>query len=302
MSEQITTIQEYFDRLAAAFAGGDPAVAQDATYDAQEFLVGEREALRAAGGDPENEAELVRRLLSGFGEPEEVVESYRATDAQVAAALAPPKRPPAKSIGERIFGVFAEARSYGALIFMVLSLPLGILYFVWAMVGVSLSAGFSILIFGFLFFLLFMSTVRAVALMECRIVETLLGERMPRRPAFVTPQGSWWEKVKFWITDSRTWLTIFYMILRLPLGVIYFTAAAILLSLALGLLVAPFAQIFVPYPILNFFGTGYYLPLWAFPFLWLAGAFDLLLLIHLARAIGRWHAGLAKTMLVRPAV
>lgn len=302
MSEQISTVRQYFDRLAAAFAAGDPAVAQDATYDAQEFLAGEREALEASGADPNNEAELVSRLLERFGEPEEVVESYRATEAQVAAALAPPRQLQAHNPFDKLFGVFGDARSYGALIFMLLSLPVGIIYFVWAITGVTLSVGLGILIFGFVFFLFFMSTVRAVALVECRIVETLLGERMPRRPPVMAPRGSWIDRVKFWITDGRTWLTILYMILRLPLGIIYFVVATILLTMALGLLVAPFAQLFFDYPVVHILDTSYYLPLWAFPFLWMAGALDLLILIHIARAVGRWHAKMAKSMLARPGV
>lgn len=300
MSEPISTVREYFDRLAAAFAGTDPAVAQDATYDAQEFLAAEREAMGAAAAEPGADAELVSRLTQRFGEPEEVVESYRATEAQVAAALAQPQPRPATNIGEQLFGVFTDPYSYGALIFMLLSLPIGILYFTWAVTGVALSVGLGILIFGFLFFLFFMSTIRAVALMECRIVETLLGERMPRRPAVVSPGGNWIARIKFWITDKRTWLTILYMILRLPLGIFYFVVATLLLVLAMGLLVAPWAQLFFAYPIVHIMGTSYYLPLWAFPFLWLAGAFDLWLLMHLARAIGRWHAKMAKAMLARP--
>lgn len=302
MSEQISTVQQYFDRLRAAFAAGDPAVAQDATYDAQEFLAGEREALAASGGVADGESELVRRLLERFGEPEEVVESYRVTEARVAAALAQPAPRAAENVIERIFGVFSDARSYGALIFMLLSLPVGVIYFVWAVTGVSLSLGLGILIFGFFFFLFFMSTVRAVALVECRLVETLLGERMPRRPPVVAPGGSWVERVKFWITDGRTWLTILYMVLRLPLGIVYFVVATLFLSIALGLLVAPFVQVFVAFPIVTILETSYFLPVWAFPFLWMAAALDLLVLMHVARAVGRWHGRLAKTMLARPGV
>ena len=88
MSEQILTVSDYFLRLAVAFHGIDPAVAQDATYDAQEFLAGERETLGIRASDPAHEAELVARLLQNFGEPREVVESYSATEIRVAAALA----------------------------------------------------------------------------------------------------------------------------------------------------------------------------------------------------------------------
>ena len=196
--------------------------------------------------------------------------------------------------------MFADPYSYGALIFMLLSLPVGIIYFTWAVAGVTLSVGLGILIFGFVFFLFFMSTVRAVALVECRLVETLLGERMPRRPAVVVPQGTWIERIKFWVTDKRTWLTILYMILRLPLGIGYFVVTTLLLVLALGLLVGSFAQLFIAYPLIHFFERSYYLPLWAIPFLWMAAAFDLLILMHLARAVGRWHARMAKSMLARP--
>lgn len=302
MSDPISTVQQYFDRLAAAFAGTDPAVAQDATYDAQEFLAGERETLEAEGAVLDTESQLVDRLRQRFGEPEEVVASYSATEAQVAAALAQPRPRQATSPVGRFLGVLAEPRSYGALFFMLLSLPLGVLYFTWAVTGLSLSVGLGILIFGFLFFLFFMSTVRAVALVECRIVEALLGERMPRRPPVVVPSGRWIDRVKFWVTDRRTWLTILYMVLRLPLGVVYFTVTAVFLVFALGLLVAPIAQLFLSVPIIHVLGSEYYLPLWFLPLLWLGGALDLLVMMHLARAVGRWHAKMAKAMLARPGI
>lgn len=300
MSERVSTVREYFDRLAEAFAGSDPAVAQDAIYDAREFLAAEREALEGEGRDPGDQAELVERLRRRFGEPAEVVESYRATEAKVAAALASPAPRTAETAVGRIFSVFLEPHSYGALFFMLLSLPLGTLYFTWAVTGLSLSLSLAILIFGLPFFLFFMATVRAGALIECRLVETLLGERMPRRPADLGPEGTWLERARFWLTDGRTWMTILYMILQLPLGVVYFTVATILLSLSTAFLVTPFAQLLVTFPIVHLLGMSYYLPFWAFPFFWLAGALDLLLLMHIARGIGRLHARMAKSMLARP--
>lgn len=300
MSEHISTVGEYFDQLAAAFVGSDPAVAQDAIYDAQEFLAGERATLEAEGGDATDERELVRRLIDQFGQPPEVVENYRATEVRVAAALAAPKPPVSRNPIDRIFGVFADPRTYGALFYMLVSLPLGIIYFTWAVTGLSLSAGLGILIFGIVFFLFFISTVRAVALVECRIIETLLGERMPRRPQVVMPQGGLWDRLKFWLTDHRTWLTILYMLMCLPLGVIYFTIATVALSFSLSLVLAPFAQIFFDHPIIQIFETRYFVPLWSFPLFWLGGAFLLLLTMHLARRVGHWHASFAKSMLVRP--
>ena len=300
MSERIATVGEYFEQLSSAFAGSDPAVAQDAIYDAQEFLAEERAALVAEDSNTEDERELVSRLINRFGQPFEVVENYRTTEARVAAALAHPSSPPARNLTERIFGVFVDPRSYGALFFMLFSLPLGIIYFTWAVTGLSLSAGLGVLIFGIVFFLFFISTVRAVALVECRIIETLLGERMPRRPQVIMPQGSLWERLSFWLTDQRTWLTIFYMLLCLPLGIIYFTTATVALSMALSFIVAPFIQLFLDYPIIQLFDERYYVPIWSFPLFWLGGASILLVLMHIARGVGHWHSGLAKSLLARP--
>jgi len=299
MSDQISTVREYFEQLATAFAASDRAVAQDATYDAQEFLSDEREALETSG-DGWGEAELVDRLMERFGHPLEVVENYQATEAQVAAALAQPPVRQGPGLFSRIFSVFVDPRSYGALFFMLLSLPLGVLYFTWAVTGIALSIGLGVLIFGFVFFLFFMSTVRAVALVDCRIVEALLGERMPRRPPVVAPRGSWMERVRFWISDGRTWLTILYMLLRMPLGVIYFFIATVFLVFAMTLIAAPFVQLVLDYPIVQIFGARYFVPFWILPIFWLGGVFDLLVLMHLARFIGRLHARLAKSMLARP--
>ena len=73
-------------------------------------------------------------------------------------------------------------------------------------------------------------------------------------------------------------------------------------SFSLAFLIAPIAQLFLPFPIVHIMGSDYYLPFWFLPFLWLGGALNLLVLIHLARAVGRWHAKMAKAMLARPGI
>ena len=106
--------------------------------------------------------------------------------------------------------------------------------------------------------------------------------------------------MKGWFADRRTWTTPVYMILKLPLGVLYFTLFAIMLSLTLGLALAPFAQL-AGLPLFTFGSWRVDLPWYvAFPVLWLAAAFDLLVGLHLARALGRVQARFAKAMLVRP--
>ena len=306
-----TTIDAYLDALRRELGGSDPAMVQDALADLDEFLREERETLRAASaGNPgaPDEPTLVARLLARYGEPAEVAEAYRQNERRVARALAPralpeveeePAAPPApRSWRERLFGVLRDPHAYGALFYMFLSLGTGIVYFTWAVTGLSLSLGLAILIIGVPFFLLFVASVRGLALMEGRIVETLLGERMPRRvPGGV--EGTLLQRVAHWLRDRRTWSTILYQLLMLPLGVLYFTLFAIFLALTLGLFAGPLVGLYFGHGVISADWFQLELPFWVvLPLLWLAAAFDLFVALHLARAIGRLQGRLAKLLLV----
>jgi Putative sensor len=295
---EVRSIEQYLDRLRAELAGSDPALVQDALYDAEEYLrsatAGAAETAPAAD-DPQA---ALQRAIERFGSPREVAEAYQATEARVAAALAQPAAATAATPGQRIFGVFLDPRAYGALLYMFLSLATGILYFTWAVTGMALSLGLSVLIIGLPFFLFFLASVRLFALLEGRLVESLLGVRMPRRPQFAGRGGSLWQRLRSRLADRRTWTTLLYMVLKLPLGVVSFSLFTALLSLSLSLLAAPIAQLLFDTSIIHVGRYEYYVPLWMFPIFWGAGLLDLLVAMHLARALGRAQAAVVKAMLV----
>ena len=74
-----------------------------------------------------------------------------------------PRKVPKTGAGA-FFGVFLDPRAYTSLFFMLLSLATGIIYFVFAVTGLSLSAGLAVLVIGVPFFLLFIAlTPRGIA-------------------------------------------------------------------------------------------------------------------------------------------
>ena len=299
MNEPVRSIEDYLRELKKELSGSDPALIQDALYDVEEHF---RSVQTEAAASPETELtdeEVLVQVGEQFGSPSEVAEAYRNTEETVAAALAPPRRPPATSWPEKVFGVLVDSRAYLAVCYMMLSIATGIIYFTWVVAGLSTSVGFSILIIGLPYFLLFLATVRAISLGEGRIVEALLGQRMPRRPLADAPQGSWLERVKYWLTDSRTWLTMLYMALQLPLGVLYFSTMTILLTLSLSLFATPIVQLFVDYPVITVFNEHYLVRPWITPVFWLAAGVNVLIALHVARLVGRAHGALAKSMLSR---
>jgi len=141
--------------------------------------------------------------------------------------------------------------------------------------------------------------VRGLALLEGRLVEALLGERMPRRPRYTDRSRTWLQRIGDMFTDGRTWLTLLYFLLMLPLGVVYFTIAVTLLSVSLAFIWSPVAALLdLSVPSIYIDGTNV-LPLAATPVLAVVGALLLLLTMHLARGIGKLHGLLAKHLLVR---
>jgi uncharacterized membrane protein len=290
------SIPEYLDQLRDALRGSDPALIQDALYDAEEYL---RSELAEHPG--EDEAGVIASVAGSYGAPEEVADIYRDTETQVATALRTPPPPPRQTALGKFFGVAADTRTYSAMFYMLLSLATGIFYFTWAVTGMSMSLGFSILIIGLPFIILFFGSVRVLSIVEGRIVEVMLGERMPRRPLYAERGKPLMARIGAMFTDPRSWSTILYMLLMLPLGIVYFTLTVTMLSVALSFIAAPFLWFFGDHFHMSL--NGYYGPDpdWLAPLLFPLGVLLLFGYLHIARGIGHLHGQLAKHLLVRSA-
>ena len=300
------TIKEYLAQLRAALTGADPAMIQDALYDAEEHLRSELAENPGMG-----EAELLAKISTSYGAPEEVAEIYRTTEKTVARALrTPPPRPRRSALG-RFFGVLADPHTYGALFYMLLALATGIFYFTWVVTGLSLSAGFAVLIIGAPLFLLFMASVRGLSLVESRIVEGMLGVRMPRRPPYTGHDRPWLRRIAAMLTDPRTWATLLYMLLMLPLGIAYFVIVVVLSAISLALMLTPiamafdffgFGRDFVDGHLTVDWGFGAHIPGWGDAIaMFVIGFFLFFGMLHLVRGIGHLHGAFAKHLLVKSA-
>ena len=301
-----TTIPQYLAQLREALAGADPAMIQDALYDAEEYL---RSELAEQPG--RSEAEVIAGVAGSYGAPEEVAEIYRETEITVSRALrtpvvsaaptrkpagAPPSPPKPRSLLARFFGVAVDPHTYGALFYMLLSLATGVFFFSWVITGLSLSFGLMILIIGIPVTVLFFGSVRGLALLEGRLVEVLLGERMPRRPTYTDRSRGWLQRIGDMFTDSRTWLTMLYFVLMLPLGIAYFTVTVTLLATSIGLIWAPVGVLFDTYGAI--YWDGEQLSFLHTVLMMLGGVLLLFLTLHLARGVGKVHGLVAKHLLV----
>jgi hypothetical protein len=146
-----------------------------------------------------------------------------------------------------------------------------------------------------------------LSLVEGRMVESMLGVRMPRRPSFSTSGMSLWKRIGTMFTDPRTWSTLFYMLMMLPLGIVYFTLVVTMVAISLAFTGAPIIKAVA-------LASGFHDtcdgPAWICNgVLWLdgwPGTFALCILgvlllfmtLHMVRALGHLHGQLAKHLLV----
>jgi hypothetical protein len=291
----IKSVEEYLRQLKKELAGCDRATIQDALSDAEEYL---RNTL--ATRPDLAEADALLPVIEKYGAPDEIAAAYREIESRVPTTLAPARHSGGKSLASRFFGVFADPKAWGALFYLLFfSLFSGIIYFTWAVTGISLSLGLMVLIIGLPFTGLFVLSVHGISLIEGRVVEALLGVRMPRRPIFSGKRLGWWGRFKALISQKHTWLSIVYMILKLPLGIIYFVVFIVLISLSLSGIALPILeQGFDIYPlVIN--NVPYYTPAWLMPLTVIAGILLLILTMHLAKVLGRMQGVLAKALLVR---
>jgi uncharacterized membrane protein len=291
------TAREFLAELRLALKGCSPGLIADALADADEHLRGE---IAAQPDRPERD--VLASVIETYGTPAEIAEEYKAMESTISGPF--PKSEGAPQPHHGFFGIVRDPGAYGALMYMLLSLATGIFYFTWTVTGLALTTGFSILIIGIPFALLFIGSIRVLSHVEGRIVEGLLGVRMPRRlPLGSSADESLWSRIKSVLLDIRTWSSMAYLVLMLPLGIVYFTIALVGIVVPFTLVGASIYGLVtghvhvsmseVPW-LEHVFHTAPGLLLTIF-----IGIALLFIMLNLAKLIGWLHGLLAETLLVR---
>jgi hypothetical protein len=139
---------------------------------------------------------------------------------------------------DRIFGPVVHAQTYRHLLYALVSFPLGILYFVSMITGLSVGIGTAIIVIGFVILALTLGVARIFARLERELAKALLGATFEQRP----PYPRHWRAV---LRDRRSWTAVVYLILRFPVSVAGFVTSVLMLA-AVPVMAAPVLYMFVP--------------------------------------------------------
>ncbi|MBU6996960.1 MAG: sensor domain-containing protein [Theionarchaea archaeon] len=318
------SIDHYLKDLEHALKGLDPALIADALDDAEEHLESSIEDITSRKKSPDQEA--LNLAIEEYGSPLDIAEEYRKLEPVKGRENTTKKEK--RSLLYQIFGVYLEPKTYLNLVYLLLQFPLGIAYFSYLAVAAMLVAVLVITLVGIPLGILFLLSIFALSWFQGRLSEAFLGIRMPRKKRkLMTTEPTrqkianslndlknlrgftstpTWRKMTSILRDPRLYTSGGCLFLIFPLGIIYFTGIAVLVSAATALTVSPLPEIlYVPVATelfedtwaqlgLAWFGTASYTIIYP-----VIGIVLLTGSLHLFNAVARIHGRMMKRLLVK---
>ena len=162
---------------------------------------------------------------------------------------------------EQFFGVAVRGQTYLNMLYLLMSFPLGILYFVFLVTGLSVGISLMIVWVGLLILLAVFAAWYGLLVFERQLAMWLLKTEIPPMVRQDVPQASLWQKFVAAIQNSVAWKGLVYLFARFPMGIFSFVVLISLLALSASLIAAPFYYPYVaelqPQVVMSINGTSY---------------------------------------------
>ncbi len=137
-----------------------------------------------------------------------------------------------------VLGVLADPQTYRNILYLLLSFPLGLFYFIFLITGLSLGVSLAIIWVGIPILIGVFMLVRVFANLERSLTSKFLNLDIPN--ASIALQGNLWQRAKTLISNPAIYAEMFYLFSKFVLGILSFTLVVSLLATSLGLMVTPF--------------------------------------------------------------
>jgi signal transduction histidine kinase len=135
--------------------------------------------------------------------------------------------------------LMTDSRTYLRILYLILTFPLGLLYFIVIVTGLSVGLSLAIVIVGFGILILTLLTLLLFARMERQLAIHLLGARI--RPMSVPDPDAKtaWRRLQKTLADPVTWKSLVYLMIEFPFGVFAFALGVTLLAVSVSLVLYP---------------------------------------------------------------
>jgi len=139
-----------------------------------------------------------------------------------------------------------QARTYRHLIYLALAFPLGIMYFVFLVTGISLGFGLAVIWVGIPILFGMLLAWRGIGTFERGLHRALLDTDIPEPTTALLGEGRLWDRIKALLQDGSTWRTLLWLLIRFPIGVASFVILVVAGSFAAVFLASPLIVPFDP--------------------------------------------------------
>jgi hypothetical protein len=145
----------------------------------------------------------------------------------------------------RFFLAPFRLRTYTNLLYLLLAFPLGLAYFIFLIVGLSLGFGLTLIWIGIPLLALVFAGSWAFAAFERQAAILLLGAEVPPMapPTPGAAARTVWQRTGDFFGNPVTWKGMGFLLIKLPLGIVSFVAIVGLLSVSAAFLLAPAAAL-----------------------------------------------------------
>ncbi|MEK7277131.1 MAG: sensor domain-containing protein [Chloroflexota bacterium] len=130
-----------------------------------------------------------------------------------------------------------QRQSYLSILYALLAFPLGIIYFTFLVVGLTLTVG---LLISLPVLLATLGMIWAFSAVERNSTIWLLNVDIPRAQSPTVTNQNVGARVGGHLLDTNTWKRLVYLLAKFPIGILSFTVAIFLIALTVGLLITPF--------------------------------------------------------------
>jgi signal transduction histidine kinase len=138
----------------------------------------------------------------------------------------------------RVLAAPLELRTWTATVYLLASMAVALFWHTVLAAGLSVGVGTLVIWVGVFVLALTVLAWRGGARLERRWVRATLGVHIPD-PYRPLPARSLWQRARVMAGDPATWKDLAYLVLLLPLGLVWFVATTTLWGFALGFLTAP---------------------------------------------------------------
>ncbi|MHB1393112.1 MAG: sensor domain-containing protein [Clostridia bacterium] len=152
-----------------------------------------------------------------------------------------------RSDGSGFFDVITDKQTYLSLIYLMLSFPLGIFYFVFIITGFSLGIGLIPIFIGIPLLYVFMISVKCLMRFERKMAALFLGMNIRENTIRREKGVGILIKFKDELFDAELWKAIIYLTFKFFIGIMILVLCITLVSLSLGLIAAPVIYQIVEY-------------------------------------------------------